>query len=88
MSGSNCYSFKFCKIIMNHTNNRKTLPTKRGDVVAVPEFIDEPSLVIINTRKKTSPPTQNHDKLSSSTTSDFGNSFNSDIKSFLSTIHK
>ena len=88
MSGTNNYSFKFCKIILNYQNNRKTLSTKRGDIIAVPEFIDEPSLPTINNRKKTATPIQQNDKFSTSTISDFGNSFNSDIKSFLSTINK
>lgn len=87
MSGSNNYSFNFCKIILNYSSKRRSIPSKRGDVT-VPEFIDEPSMVIIDNRKKTQPPIQKNDKLSSSTISDFGNSFNSDIRSFLSTINK
>lgn len=87
MSAAN-YSFNFCKNILNKSSNKKTIPTKRGDIIAVPDYLDENLAIALEGRKKVFTPVQQHDKLSNSTISDFGNSFNSDIKSFLSTINQ
>ena len=75
------YDFSFCKSIMSRASSKRFLPAKKGDTIYVPDFI-EVGYGPIHVREST--PELNHEKLSNSTVSDFGNSFNSDIKSFLS----
>jgi hypothetical protein len=77
------YSFGFCKIILNRPTVKRSLHQKKGDTIAVPDYEDS-YITHAELRKKMGTPINNHDKLSNSTISDFGNSFNSDMKSFLS----
>ena len=81
------YSFNFCKSILKNSQKKRIIPPKKGDVIFVPEYTEEIPLLINPNRKKPETPLLQHDKLSNSTISDFGNSFNSDIKSFLSNIY-
>lgn len=87
MSDTN-YAFNFCRNILINQEKRKTIQNKKGDVIRVPEFNqDIISLLPCTNRNSTDTLIPNHDKLSNSTISDFGNSFNSDMRAFLSKIN-